>query len=114
MRGEPQPRRERDEAAPRRELTGLHEGEVLCDRHRRECYQVSGIDDAGVALQQDGTEFYIPRSLFVTWYPRRLFPIENTSSIDTPEWCSQHRDHETRAAPELEADQVELLGRTAG
>lgn len=111
------PRRKHGEAPPRDELADLREGEVLCDRHRRECYQVSGVDDAGVALRQDGTEFYLPCSLFVTWYRRRLFELENATSIDAPEWCDQHLDRGSRTKPdaesEREADQLDLRGRTA-
>ena len=66
---------------------GTREGEILCDRHRKECYQVSRIDEMGVALHRDGTDFYIPHSLFVTWYGRRLFPIDGSGSIALPEWC---------------------------
>ena len=69
------------------ELADLREGDVLCDRHRRECYQVSGIDETGIGLKQDGEDFYIPSPLFVSWYGQRLFAIEESRSIETPEWC---------------------------
>ena len=89
-------RRERQETVPPGELATLQEGEVLCDRHRRECYQVVSIDKAGIALQQDEMSFYIPCSLFVSWYGRRLFPVERTSNIEAPAWCRQYRDDESR------------------
>ena len=92
--------RERGEVIPPNELAALQRGEILCDRHRQECYQVSGIDGAGVTLHRDGTDFYIPRSLFSSWYGRRLFSIEETRSIETPQWCRQHRDDRTEAESE--------------
>lgn len=111
------PRREHNEASTRDEFADLREGEVLCDRHRQECYQVIGVDDTGVALRQEGTEFYIPRSLFVTCYRRRLFSIENATSIDTPDWCCQHQDRWSQSnsdtESEPETDQLEIPGRTA-
>lgn len=68
------------------ELAALREGEILCDRHRRDCYRVAGVDETRVALHQDGTDFYIPCSLFVSWYGRRLFAIDGTRSIEAPTW----------------------------
>ena len=69
-------------------LADLREGEILCDRHRKKCYRVAGVDKIGIALHQEGTDFYVPRSLFVSWYGRRLFSIDKTRSIEAPEWCS--------------------------
>lgn len=63
----------------------VREGEVLYDRHRREYYRVDSVEPTGIALHQDGTDFYIPRSLFVSWYGRRLFSIDGTGSIEVPE-----------------------------
>ena len=74
------------------ELADLREGDVLYDRHRRECYQVTGIDGTSVGLHQDGADFSIPRSLFLTWHRRRLFPIEESRGIDAPDWCSRRRE----------------------
>ena len=76
------------------DLADLPEGEILYDRHRRECYQVTSVDDFGVALHQDGTDFYVPCSLFVSWYGRRLFSIDETRSIEAPEWCSRRDEPE--------------------
>lgn len=69
------------------ELGALEAGDVLWDRHRRECFQVGGIDAAGISLRQDGIRYYVPHSLFVPWYGSRLFPIAETTSTDLPEWC---------------------------
>jgi len=102
--------RERGEKVSASELATLQRGEVLCDRHRQECYQVSGIDTAGIALHRDGRDFYIPRSLFVSWYGQRLFSIEETRSIETPEWCRQHRDDRTET--ETESDPRNVIGVT--
>ena len=77
--------RKRKEGVPPDDLADLREGEILCDRHRRECYQVAGVDEIGIALHREGAEFYIPCSLFVNWYGRRLFPIEGTS-IEAPDY----------------------------
>lgn len=68
-------------------LVDAREGEVLCDRHRRECYRVESIDETGIVLHQAGTDFYIPHSLFVSWHGRRLFSTDKTQSIEAPEWC---------------------------
>jgi hypothetical protein len=73
-------------------LAGLRRGDVLCDRHRRECYQVTSIDGTRIGLHRDGTDFFVPRSLFVSWHGRRLFPIEESRTIDTPDWCSPRRE----------------------
>lgn len=100
--------RERNEATPPDELSPLRAGDVLCDRHRRECYQVAGVDKVGVALHQDGTDFYVPRSLFVSWYGRRLFLIAESRSIDPPEWCRQHRDDESETG--FKSDPPNLAG----
>ena len=69
------------------DLGALEAGEVLCDRHRRECFQVLGIDDSGVSLRQEETRFYVPHSLFAPWYGLRLFPIAETTSTECPAWC---------------------------
>lgn len=69
------------------DLDDLSEGDVLYDRHRRDCYLVTGIDERAVALRQRNTEFYVPRSLFVPWYGSRLFPIEHATGLEAPEWC---------------------------
>ena len=92
---------ERGETVPPNELATLQQGKVLCDRHRRECYQVNDVDAVGVALHRDGTDFYIPCSLFVSWYGQRLFSIKETRGVDTPEWSRQYRDQrvETESNP---------------
>jgi hypothetical protein len=63
------------------------EGEVLYDRHRREWYRVEGVNETGIALHQDGADFYVPHSLFVGWYGRRLFSTTETRTLEAPEWC---------------------------
>lgn len=83
----------------------LQEEDVLCDRHRQECYQVTGIDRTGIGLRQDGAEFFVPGSLFVILYKRRLFSINDTQSIDAPEWCSrQQAGSETTDAGQYDRD----------
>lgn len=74
------------------ELRALTTGEVLFDRHRREYFVTSRIDADGVGLRQRDTEFYIPHSLFVTWYGSRVFSIEETTSIDPPPWTRTTAD----------------------
>jgi hypothetical protein len=90
----------RDASVPD-ELADLQEGAVLYDRHRRECYQVASIGETSVGLHRDGTDFSVPRSFLLTWYRRRLFPIEESRRIDAPEWCSRRqglsRNEETSA-----------------
>lgn len=81
-------RRAGDERAIPADLRTVEAGDVLCDRHRRECFQVCGIDSTGISLRQDGTRFYVPHSLFVPWYGSRLFPIAETTSTDLPDWCT--------------------------
>ena len=80
-------KRDSEEESLPSDLAEVIEGEILFDRHRRECYQVAGIDRTGIALHQDGADFYVPCSLFVSWYGRRLFPIDGTGSIEVPKWC---------------------------
>lgn len=97
--------------APRGDLATLQEGDVLCDRHRRECYQVTTIDEAGVGLHRDGVEFYTPRSLFVTWYGQRLFSIEDTT-IETPEWCERARSGADHSEVPSERPPTEITARS--
>jgi hypothetical protein len=63
------------------------EGEILYDRHRREWYRVESVDETGIALHQDGIDFYVPHSLFVGWYGGRLFSVAETRTLEAPEWC---------------------------
>jgi hypothetical protein len=53
---------------------------------------VTGIDGTSVRLHRDGADFSVPRSFFLTWHRRRLFPIEESGSIDAPEWCSRRQE----------------------
>lgn len=66
-------------------------GEVLCDRHRREYYIVTEVDDAGVSLGQDGIEYVVPHGIFCSLYPRRMFPLDESASIDPPAWVTDER-----------------------
>lgn len=102
---------EHEDLRARNELAALSEGDVLCDRHRRECYQVTAIDDDGIGLHQDGIDFYTPRPLFVTWYGQRLFAIDGNSSIETPVWCEKWRDGETPIAGDPERPPLTIAGR---
>ena len=61
------------------------QGDVLYYRHRREWYRVNGVDETGVALHQDGTGFYVPYSLFVGWYGRRLFSAAEAQTLEAPD-----------------------------
>jgi hypothetical protein len=87
-------RQDREEASLPSDLTDLREGDILYDRHRRDCYQVDSVEQTGVGLHQDGTDFHIPHSLFVSWYGQRLFSIEQAQSIETPDWCDSQSDPE--------------------
>jgi hypothetical protein len=68
------------------ERTDIDPGDVLCDRHRKECFEVTSVDESGVALQRESTEFYIPHSLFAPWYGTRLHQIQDSTSTDSPDW----------------------------
>lgn len=65
---------------------GLASEDVLYDRHRREYFVVGGLDDRGIDLRQDGTEFFVPHSLFVPWYGSRVFKATNLSNAELPDW----------------------------
>jgi hypothetical protein len=84
--------RSRDSEGVPSELNGLEHGTILYDRHRTDCYQVTSIDRTGVRLHRDRVEYYVPCSLFVSWYGRRLFPIERTHSVEIPSWCDRSPD----------------------
>lgn len=68
------------------ELDDIDEGDVLCDRRRQNCFIVTAIDDEGISLHNEDTEYYVPPTLFVCWYGSRVFPIEESESIDLPDW----------------------------
>jgi hypothetical protein len=68
------------------EIEALETGTVLYDRHRNEYFAVERVDDAGVALRRDGTEYYVPHSLFAPWQDSRLVPVEELSDPDLPGW----------------------------
>ncbi len=70
------------------DLAAIEAGDVLCDRHRRECFLVRGIDGAGVSLRQEEDTYYVPHSLFAPWYGSRLFPITETATTEPPDWCT--------------------------
>jgi hypothetical protein len=70
-------------------LESLAPGDVMCDRRREECFEVRGLDDDGIALRHADQEFYVPHSLLAAWYGSRLFLLENTASLDRPDWLSQ-------------------------
>jgi sirohydrochlorin ferrochelatase len=74
------------------ELSTLHTGDILCDRHRRDCYVVTDIDAAGVTLRERDREFVLPYSLFCSVYDHRVFHIEQSQIIDAPTWCEQLRN----------------------
>lgn len=90
----PHPEEEEEEETPAAtlsshpELSTLTNGDVLCDRHRRDCYVVTTLDETAVGLQHQETEYALPPSLFVSMYGQRLFHIEETATLDTPDWCT--------------------------
>lgn len=63
-------------------------GDVICDRHRRDWYVITAVEDGAIELRDEGTEYRIPRSLFVSVYGKRLFDGGRTASLDPPEWCT--------------------------
>jgi hypothetical protein len=71
------------------ELSTLHEGDILCDRHRRDCYVVTDIDDDGVTLREHDREFVLPHSFFCPMYGHRVFHLEQSRTIEAPEWCER-------------------------
>ena len=66
----------------------LDTGQVLCDRHRKECFVVRTVEERGTRLEQDDEEFYVPHSLLAPWVDSRLFAVERSESTDLPEWLS--------------------------
>jgi hypothetical protein len=68
------------------DLADIDEGDVLCDRRRQNCFIVSGVEDDGIALRNEDTEYYVPPTLFVGWYGSRVFPVESSESVDLPNW----------------------------
>lgn len=69
------------------ELSTLEPGDILCDRHRYDWYVVTDIDNSGVGLRDNETEYMLPHSLFCSIYGRRLFHAEQTANLDVPDWC---------------------------
>jgi hypothetical protein len=72
-----------------REIADLTEDSVLYDRHRKEYFHVTAVDDGGVGLHQAGSDFYIPHSLYVTWQDTRLVPRDELSDPDIPAWVTE-------------------------
>jgi hypothetical protein len=70
------------------EVSAIEKGEVLCDRHRKECFVVREVEERGTRLEQDGEDFYVPHSLLAPWLDSRLFAVEESESADLPEWLS--------------------------
>jgi hypothetical protein len=66
----------------------LDAGQVLCDRHRKECFVVREVAARGTRLEQDGEEFFVPHSLLAPWVDSRLFAVEESESADLPDWLS--------------------------
>lgn len=79
-------KQQRSEAGRPIDLIDLAEGDVLYERHRRDCFVVSRIDREGIGLRQRDTDFYIPHSLFLPWYGSRLFHATETTTLDLPAW----------------------------
>ena len=71
------------------EIADLDEESVLYDRHRKEYFHVTAVEDGGVGLHQSGTDFCVPHSLYVTWQDTRLVPREELSDPDIPEWVKE-------------------------
>ena len=71
------------------EIGDLAEDNVLYDRHRKEYFHVTAVEDDGVGLHQSGTDFYVPHSLYVTWQDTRLVPREELSDPGVPEWLGK-------------------------
>lgn len=70
------------------EVAALETGEVLCDRHRKECFVVRDVEERGTRLERDDEEFYVPHSLLAPWLDSRLFAVEESESADLPAWLS--------------------------
>jgi hypothetical protein len=70
-------------------IAALEPGAVLRDRHRKEWFLVREVTDRGTRLEQDGEEFYVPHSLFVTWVDSRLFPVDESDTVDFPKWLAE-------------------------
>ena len=68
------------------EVAALGTGEVLCDRHRKECFVVRDVEERGTRLERDDEEFHVPHSLLAPWLDSRLFAVEESESADLPEW----------------------------
>jgi hypothetical protein len=62
--------------------------ELLYDRHRGEYFELVAEDGAGVTLRRDGTDYYVPRSLFDPWRGSRLFPANEMTEPDLPDWVT--------------------------
>lgn len=72
------------------ELSALTEETILYDRHRRDWYVVTNINDSGVGLRQTDSEYSIPHAFFCSLYKKRLVPLEEISSIELPSWVQNH------------------------
>ena len=73
------------------EISALEDGAVLYDRHRKEYFVVTDVDEEGVGLHQSDTDFYVPHSLYVTWQDTRLIPTDELSNPDIPGWVAEYR-----------------------
>jgi hypothetical protein len=82
------------------ERADIEPGDVLCDRRLKECFKVASIDEHGVGLQYEDTEFYVPYSLFAPWYGSRLYHIEDSTTIDPPDWVLDELSDESDHADE--------------
>jgi hypothetical protein len=67
-------------------VADLEPDEVLCDRHRKECFVVREVEHRGTHLEQDDADFFVPYSLLAPWVDSRLFSVDESESADLPEW----------------------------
>ena len=89
--GETETREANDETNVPTEVARLERGQVLCDRHRKECFVVREVTKRGTHLEQESENFFVPHSLLAPWVDSRLFEIDESESADLPDWLSERR-----------------------
>jgi hypothetical protein len=66
----------------------LEEGDLLRDWRREDQFEITTTDESGIGLHHDGTEFYIPHSLFAPWYGSRIHSVTAAMTTEPANWTN--------------------------
>lgn len=70
----------------------LEQGDLLRDRQRNKQFEITTTDERGIGLRHDGTEFYVPYSLFAPWHGSRIHPVTESTTTEPADWATDDRE----------------------